>query len=101
MLEEQNVHVEVVQSRRFENSLHKLNLSDELQRIVDDEIDRLIGNHIEVERKRGALSYLSVHGVLLPTQELVIGYSRGEDRVELHFLTQRTNDKTHKSIANR
>lgn len=83
MSEELNA-VEVFQSRRFEKALGKLPLA--LLEVVEDQIDQIIENPYLGELKKGDLSYLRVHKFSLNRQQVLLGYSWKEERLQLFLL---------------
>ena len=82
--EQQEKEVDVYQSRRFEKTLDKL--PEALQEIVEDEIDAIIANPEIGEQKKGDLSFLRVHKFQLNNRLTLLGYSWGEDKLELYLL---------------
>lgn len=86
MSEEQNEsNIEVFQSRRFEKAMDKL--PETLQAVVEDEIDRIIADPDIGELKKGDLNFLRVHKFLLNHQQVLLGYSWVEDKLELYLLS--------------
>ena len=76
--------INVYESRRFEKALNKL---PEIQlKIVEDEVDKIIENPEIGEIKKGDLSYLRVHKFKLNNQQVLLGYSWIEDKIEIHLL---------------
>ena len=83
MSEEQN-EINIYETRRFEKTLKKLT---EVQlKIVEDEIDRIIEEPEIGEVKKGDLSYLRVHKFKMNNQQVLLGYSWIENKVELCLL---------------
>ncbi|MBL4630478.1 MAG: type II toxin-antitoxin system RelE/ParE family toxin [Paraglaciecola sp.] len=83
MSEEQNV-IKVYETRRFEKALKKL--SDAQLKIVEDEVDRIIEAPEIGVVKKGNLSHLRVHKFKIHNQQVLLGYSWVEDKVELYLL---------------
>ncbi|GAB1103328.1 MAG: hypothetical protein Sw2LagTSB_12180 [Shewanella algae] len=83
MSEEQN-EVDVYESRRFERALNKL--SHAQQKVVDDEIDKIIDNPELGAIKKGDLSHLRVHKFNMENQQVLLGYSWIEHKLELYLL---------------
>ena len=83
MSEEQN-EINVYQSRRFEKALRKL--TETQLKIVEDEIDNIIEKPDIGEIKKGDLSYLRVHKFKMNKQQVLLGYSWIEDKVEIYLL---------------
>jgi mRNA-degrading endonuclease RelE of RelBE toxin-antitoxin system len=76
--------IDVYESRRFEKALAKL---PEIQlKIVEDEIDKIIENPELGEMKKGDLSHLRVHKFKLNNQQVLLGYSWIEDKIEIYLL---------------
>lgn len=76
--------IDVYESRSFEKQMGKL--SEAQCEIVEDEIDKLIVNPELGTRKRGDLSHLWVHKFKMDNQEVLLGYSWVEDKLELYLL---------------
>jgi len=86
MSEEQNERqIDVYQTNRFEKQLRKL--SEKQCEIVEDEIDKIIDNPEIGVRKKGDLSHLWVHKFKLEKQQVLLGYSWIEDKLELYMLS--------------
>lgn len=77
--------IDIYQTSRFEKSLNRLTQQD--QDSIDDEIDRIIENPEIGERKKGDLSYLSVHKFYLGKQQYLLGYSWQDKKLELYLLS--------------
>ena len=101
MSEGQGVEVEVFETKRFTKSMDALRLSDDLQELVDNEIDRIIENPEVGTQKKGDLSYLWVHKFKIKSQELLLGYSWIEDRIELYLLNLGSHENFYKEMRNR
>ena len=84
MLEEQN-EIEIFQSNRFEKSLEKL--PEDHLKVVEDEIDNIVDNPEIGEKKKGDLAYLRVHKFSLNSQQVLLGYSWIEEKLELCLLS--------------
>lgn len=83
--EQQGQEIDVYQSRRFEKSLSKL--PEAQLKIVEDEIDRVINDPLMGEMKKGDLNFLRVHKFQLNHQQVLLGYSWVEDKLELYLLS--------------
>lgn len=101
MLEGQKGNIDVYETKRFTKALSNLNLSDDLQEIIDDEIDRIIDNPEIGIQKKGDLSYLWVHKFKLNTQELLLGYSWVENKIELYLLNLGSHENFYKEMKKR
>jgi len=76
--------IAVYQTNRFEKALHKL---PEAQRhLVEDEIDAIIDTPCLGELKKGDLAHLRVHKFSLNRQQVLLGYSWLEGKLELYLL---------------
>jgi mRNA-degrading endonuclease RelE of RelBE toxin-antitoxin system len=99
MSEEQKSQIiEVYQSNRFEKALDKL--SAPLQKIVEDEIDKILANPELGEQKRGDLGYLRVHKFKLNNQLTLLGYSWLEYKIELYLLSLESHENFYQSQKN-
>ncbi|HCE5244026.1 TPA: type II toxin-antitoxin system RelE/ParE family toxin [Vibrio parahaemolyticus] len=76
--------IDVYETRSFEKQMAKL--SESQCEVVEDEIDKLIDNPELGTRKRGDLSHLWVHKFKMDNQEVLLGYSWVEDKLELYLL---------------
>ena len=83
MSEEQN-EIDIYETRRFEKALKKL--PEAQLKIVEDEIDKIIEDPEIGEVKKGDLSYLRVHKFKMNNQQVLLGYSWVEDKVEIYLL---------------
>ena len=83
MSDEQN-EVKVFETRRFEKALSKL--SETQLEVVENEIDSIIQDPEIGELKKGDLSHLRVHKFKLESQQVLLGYSWFEDKLELYLL---------------
>lgn len=85
MSDEQNEkQIDVFESRSFEKQMNKL--SEAQCEVVEDEIDKIIENPELGTRKKGDLSHLWVHKFKMDNQEVLLGYSWIEDKLELYLL---------------
>lgn len=76
--------VKVFETRRFEKALNKL--SETQLKVVEDEIDKIIEDPEVGELKKGDLSHLRVHKFKLEKQQVLLGYSWFEEKLELYLL---------------
>ena len=83
MSEEQN-EIDVYVSRRFKKALSKL--PEAQLKIVEDEIDRIVGDPEMGEQKKGDLSHLRVHKFNMNNQLALLGCSWLEEKVEIYLL---------------
>jgi mRNA-degrading endonuclease RelE of RelBE toxin-antitoxin system len=83
MSEEQN-EINIYETRRFEKALGKL--PEAQLKLVEDEIDKIIEEPEIGEIKKGDLSYLRVHKFNMKNQQVLLGYSWVEDKLELYLL---------------
>lgn len=83
MLEENN-KIEVQQTPTFKKAYKKL--SHKHQDIVDDEIDKIIGNPTIGARKKGDLAHLWVHKFKMNGQLVLLGYSWNDDRLIITLM---------------
>jgi mRNA-degrading endonuclease RelE of RelBE toxin-antitoxin system len=83
MSDEQN-EIQVFESRRFEKALAKL--SQPHLAAVEDEIEEIISNPEIGTSKKGDLAYLRVHKFNLDNQQVLLGYTWIDDRLELYLL---------------
>ncbi|WP_419810216.1 type II toxin-antitoxin system RelE/ParE family toxin [Bacterioplanoides sp.] len=77
--------IDVYESRRFAKALAKLPES-QLQQ-VEDQIDLIISEPAIGVQKKGDLSYLWVHKFKVDAQQVLLGYSWIENRLELYLLS--------------
>ncbi|ENM3787760.1 type II toxin-antitoxin system RelE/ParE family toxin [Vibrio cholerae] len=97
MSEERNgSEVEVFQTNRFEKQMNKL--SQKHCELVEDEIDKIIDNPEIGTRKKGDLSHLWVHKFKLDKQEVLLGYSWIEDKLELYLLNIGSHENYYDSM---
>lgn len=95
MLEEQ-IEIDVYQSRRFEKVLKKL---PELQlKIVEDEIDKIIKEPEIGELKKGDLSHLRVHKFKIDNEQVLLGYSWVENKIEIYLLYLGSHENFYKKM---
>ena len=76
--------VDIYESRRFTKALSKL--SPEQLLLVEDEIEKIIDNPNIGETKKGVLSHLKVHKFKMDNQQLLLGYSWIENKIEIYLL---------------
>lgn len=82
---EQNENkIDIFESRSFEKQMNKL--SEAQCEAVEDEVDKIIENPELGTRKKGDLSYLWVHKFKMDNQEVLLGYSWVEGKLELYLL---------------
>lgn len=77
--------IDVYESRRFAKALAKL--PDSQLRQVEDQIELIISEPTIGVQKKGDLSYLWVHKFKVDAQEMLLGYSWVENRLELYLLS--------------
>lgn len=83
MSDEQS-EVKVFETRRFEKALDKL--PEAQLKVVEDEIENIIEDPEIGELKKGDLSHLRVHKFKMNKNQVLLGYSWFEDRLELYLL---------------
>ncbi len=83
MLEEQ-IEIDIYQSKRFEKVLKKL--PEPQLKIVEDEIDIIIKEPEIGELKKGDLSHLRVHKFKIDNEQVLLGYSWIENKIEIYLL---------------
>ena len=83
MSDEQN-EVKVFETRRFEKALSKL--PEPQLKAVENEIDTIIEDPEIGELKKGDLSHLRVHKFKMDSQQVLLGYSWFEEKLELYLL---------------
>ncbi|NJM98801.1 MAG: type II toxin-antitoxin system RelE/ParE family toxin [Phormidesmis sp. RL_2_1] len=91
--------MDVYQSRRFEKSLGKLNKGDLV--LVEDQIDFIVEHPSCGVLKKGDLSCLRVHKFKLSGNEILLGYSWIEERVELYLLDLGTHENFYRDMQKR
>ncbi|HAS8440036.1 TPA: type II toxin-antitoxin system RelE/ParE family toxin [Vibrio vulnificus] len=97
MSEEQSgSEVEVFQTNRFEKQMNKL--PQKQCELVEDEIDKIIDNPEIGTRKKGDLSHLWVHKFKMDKQEVLLGYSWVEDKLELYLLNVGPHENYYESM---
>ncbi len=85
MSDEQNEkQIDVFESRIFEKQMSKLSKAQ--CEVVEDEIDNIIEDPKLGTRKKGDLSHIWVHKFKMDNQEVLLGYSWVEDKIELYLL---------------
>lgn len=83
MSEEQN-KINVYESNRFTKTLKKCSMAQ--LKIIEDEIDFIIQNPEIGVLKKGNLSHLRVHKFKINHQQVLLGYSWIEEKIELYLL---------------
>jgi len=76
--------IDVYQARRFEKVLRKL--PEPQLKTVEDEIDNIIENPEIGELKKGDLSHLRVHKFKINNEQVLLGYSWLESKIEIYLL---------------
>lgn len=76
--------IEVFETKQFEKTLAKL--PEGLLYDVEEQIELVISDPTIGVQKRGDLSYLWVHKFKLNGQEVLLGYSWQQGRLELYLL---------------
>ncbi|AAO08649.1 Hypothetical protein VV1_0110 [Vibrio vulnificus CMCP6] len=66
--------------------------------VVEDEIDKIIENPELGTRKKGDLSHLWVHKFKMDKQEVLLGYSWVEDKLELYLLNVGPHENYYESM---
>lgn len=85
MSDEQNENkIDIIETVIFGKQMNKL--SQAQCEVVDDEIEKIIENPELGTRKKGDLSYLWVHKFKMDNQEVLLGYSWVEHKLELYLL---------------
>ncbi len=98
-MSEQQKEIEVYQSNLFEKQLKKLSEKD--LALVEDEIDKVIESPEIGERKKGDLSYLWVHKFKMNGQQVLLGYSWQEEKLELYLLSVGPHENFYEDMKNR
>lgn len=83
MSDEQS-EVKVFEIRRFEKALGKL--PEAQLKVVEDEIENIIEDPEIGELKKGDLSHLRVHKFKMNKNQVLLGYSWFEEKLELYLL---------------
>ena len=83
MSDEQS-EVKVFETRRFEKALDKL--PEAQLKVVEDEIENIIEDPEIGELKKGDLSHLRVHKFKMNKNQVLLGYSWFEEKLELYLL---------------
>lgn len=91
--------IKVVQSSSFEKTLKQL--KHKQHDLVDDEIEKIIKDPTVGEQKKGDLSHLWVHKFRLGGQQVLLGYSWVEDRLEIHLLSLGSHENFYKKAKQR
>jgi len=96
MSEEQN-EIDVYESRRFEKALAKL--SEPQLKIVEDEIEDILDNPELGELKKRDLSHMRVHKFKMDSQQVLLGYSWIEDKIEIYLLHLGSHENFYKKAS--
>lgn len=91
--------IEVYQSRIFEKAFGRL--SEAHKDRVDEEVENIINDPELGERKKGDLSHLWVHKFKLDGQEVLLGYSWVEQKLELYLLNLGAHENFYKAAKKR
>jgi mRNA-degrading endonuclease RelE of RelBE toxin-antitoxin system len=83
-MSEEHKEVDVFESNRFSNALKKL--PETHLKAVEDEIDKIIENPKIGELKKGDLSHMRVHKFKVYTQQILLGYTWVENKIEIYLL---------------
>ena len=95
-MSEEQIEIDVYQSRRFEKALSKLPKSQ--LKIVEDEIDKIIDDPEIGELKKGDLSHLRVHKFKMDNEQVLLGYSWVEDKIEIYLLYLGSHENFYKKM---
>lgn len=95
MPDEQN-EIKVFESNRFAKALSKLNNAQ--CKVVEDEIDNIIENPEIGEQKVGDLSHLRVHKFKVKNQQMLLGYTWIESKIELYLLQLGSHENFYKKM---
>ena len=95
MLEKQR-EIDVYQSRRFEKVVRKL--PEPQLKTVEDEIDNIIENPEIGELKKGDLSHLRVHKFKINNEQVLLGYSWLESKIEIYLLYLGAHENFYKKM---
>ena len=95
MLEKQ-IEIDVYQSRRFEKVLKKL--PEPLLKMVEDEIDNIIKEPEIGVLKKGDLSHLRVHKFKIDNEQVLLGYSWVENKIEIYLLCLGSHENFYKKM---
>ena len=88
--------IDVYQARRFEKGLRKL--PEHQLKTVEDEIDNIIENPEIGELKKGDLSHLRVHKFKINNEQVLLGYSWLESKIEIYLLYLGSHEKFYKKM---
>lgn len=83
--EQRKSQIDVYETNRFTKSLERFD-QDSLM-LIEDEIEKIIENPTVGEQKKGDLSYLRVHKFSVNSQQMLLGYSWVESKIELYLLS--------------
>ncbi|BCG63611.1 MAG: toxin, ParE family [Methyloprofundus sp.] len=95
MLEEQ-IEIDVYQSRRFEKVLKKL--PEPQLKIVEDEIDIIIKEPEIGELKKGDLAHLRVHKFKIDNEQVLLAYSWIANKIEIYLLYLGSHENFYKKM---
>lgn len=76
--------ISVLQTNRFRKAFRKY--PETIKKIIEEEIDKIISDPEIGEKKKGDLAYLRVHKIKAKKQQILLGYTWLDDRIELHLL---------------
>ncbi|EOE4702089.1 type II toxin-antitoxin system RelE/ParE family toxin [Vibrio cholerae] len=97
MSDEQNEkQIDVYETNRFSKQISKL--SEAQCAVVEDEIEKIIEKPELGTRKKGDLSHLWVHKFKMDKQEVLLGYSWVEDKLELYLLNVGPHENYYESM---
>ncbi len=99
MSEGKRQKIEVYQSRTFEKAFKRL--SESAKDIVDEEIEKIEQDPNLGERKRGDLAHLWVHKFKIGSQEVLLGYSWVDLKLELYLLSLGSHENFYKKSKSR
>ncbi|MBE9065517.1 type II toxin-antitoxin system RelE/ParE family toxin [Leptolyngbya cf. ectocarpi LEGE 11479] len=91
--------MDVYLSSRFDKALDKLSEDDLV--LVEDQIDFIVEHPNCGVLKKGDLSYLRVHKFKLSGDEILLGYSWLEERVELYLLDLGPHENFYRDMRRR
>ncbi len=94
--EETDPQIDVYQSRRFAKVFNAL--TDQEQKLVDDEIERIIDDPEIGERKKGDLSYLWVHKFFIAKQQYLLGYNWQDNKLTIYLLSLGTHENYYNEL---
>lgn len=97
--EQNGPEIAVFSTRVFEKALDKMD--EETLSLVEDEIDKIIGDPGIGTQKKGDLSYLWVHKFKIDGQQVLLGYSWKEQQLQLHLLNIGPHENFYQKMRNR